>query len=637
MIPVLRPLLAALALSLAAGGVVAKKKPAAPAAPAACIDFYEHINSPWLLANPVAAGQTSRSRWDELNELAARQAQALAANTVGTAAGTGSAQGLLADLVASATGEAHLESAGNAVLPPLLERIENIGKPKDIAPTLAAFGAQGLPLLLQLNALRDPNSGQPQATLTPNGLGLFDPEFYGSQNPPLQRAVESYRAYVSELLKLSGVPGDKIAERTGWVIAIETDLAEAMRRGSDRTILTRAQADKTYPQLALAHYLQAQGATPTHVVLQYPTYFKAVDRMIGKTPVAHWRAYLRARLLSDLAPTLGKDYWRAYSGLYDVVLRGAAGPKNSSERTSQLLSGDASELFNAAYAERYLAKAEAQKAEAIGAAIRTAMGRAIDRAAWLSAEGKAAARAKLDAMGLAIGTPTAPVSFEGLRFDRSQYAANVLSLRRWRQARDVSLLTRPIWPWPVDQTRPLIGYEPAGNRLIVTAAALQAPVFTGKIDAADYGALGALVAQQMSLAFNRFEGTDDMAWKNRTASVNEQYKTDLPATVAKPDAEKIRAFNIADLAGVELAWDAFETLGTVDTAAKKTFFAVWASLWARNDRELSSATADTAIFAPPKWRVNGPLGNTPGFQQAYGCKAGQAMFKPEQERIAIWR
>jgi putative endopeptidase len=307
-------------------------------------------------------------------------------------------------------------------------------------------------------------------------------------------------------------------------------------------------------------------------------------------------------------------------------------------RMASLTSQEGSELLSAAFAETYLSKAKEQQVDAIGEAIRAAMGRAIDRSTWHSADGKAASRTKLAAMRVSIGTPLHPVSFDGLRFDRSSYAGNVLALRRWNRARSLALLGTAIWPWPISQTRPAIGYQASENRLIVTAAALNPPAFEGKSAASDYGSLGALVAQQMSLGFADFAQPDGAALTSRQAGLISQFSA-YPATdMVKVNGTRMLRQNTADLAAIEIAWDAFNALGTPDPAAAKEFFRAWASVWARQDSPAALAAAQSqSDFAPAKWRVNGPLSNTPAFAKAYACKAGQPMTRAAKDQLAIWR
>jgi putative endopeptidase len=96
--------------------------------------------------------------------------------------------------------------------------------------------------------------------------------------------------------------------------------------------------------------------------------------------------------------------------------------------------------------------------------------------------------------------------------------------------------------------------------------------------------------------------------------------------------------NAADLAAIEIAWDALMAKGEPDVEARKTFFRSWAGVWARQDNPAALAAAQSqSSFSPVRWRVNGPLVNTPAFSKAFACKSGQAMYKPEKDQLAIWR
>ena len=37
-----------------------------------------------------------------------------------------------------------------------------------------------------------------------------------------------------------------------------------------------------------------------------------------------------------------------------------------------------------------------------------------------------------------------------------------------------------------------------------------------------------------------------------------------------------------------------------------------------------------------RFRVNAPLSNTPAFAEAFQCKAGDPMVRPEKDRCQIW-
>src|SRR5688572_18883724 len=180
----LSPLVGSLLLTLAAAPVAAQR---APAAPQACTDFYGYTNAAWLAQNPLPATQDHFSRWDQLNALGLVQRDQVLASTTAPAGATVSMR--LADLFASAEDEA----------------------------AIAALHAAGLPVLVDLQVLRD-NRGNPYAQVGPAGMGLPDPGFYGSADPLVQPVEQKYTAAVSEWLRLTGTPANKLAEQTGQVL-----------------------------------------------------------------------------------------------------------------------------------------------------------------------------------------------------------------------------------------------------------------------------------------------------------------------------------------------------------------------------------------------------------------------------------
>jgi putative endopeptidase len=323
--------------------------------------------------------------------------------------------------------------------------------------------------------------------------------------------------------------------------------------------------------------------------------------------------------------------------MHSLAVPGAGASPTASQRLQALGRAEGMELLSAAYAESYATPATLQRAQAIGEAIRAAMGRGIDRATWLSPEGKQASRTKLAAMQLAIGKPLDPVSFADLRFDRGNYAANLLALRRWNRARAMARLSTTVWPWPVSQATPALGYQPAQNQLVVTAATLQPPAFEARSTASDFGSFGALLAQQMSLAFADYVEGDGRALASRQQPLIAQYDK-YSAGNAPVNGTRMLRQNAADLAAIEVAYDAFATQGPADPVSTQEFFRAWASVWARQDNPAALAAAQhTSSFAPAKWRANGPLSNSPAFLATFSCKAGSSMFRLAQEQASIWR
>lgn len=620
-----RAILAVALLVFLDGQALARKKhpPVSPPV-TACTDFYEVSNHDWLQAHPLPATANSFSRWDELNALADRQTRELLARNGTEAAGP--ATRLLADFVASERDPAQLAAAAQATARPLLTKIDAIRKPRDIAPVVAAMQAAGIPALFDFDVLRDPDTGQARGTFQPAALGLPGSEFYGRSEPALKALTGQYRQSLVAALTAAGLSSAAASQQADGALAVETALAKAMIGQGDRIAATKTLAQP------LAQTLKALAVAPDEVTLHQPAYFTSVEKLLANPALLPMQAYLRTRVMLALAEALPDDPRRA-----TLVTLGLTPALSVSDRLSAWLRDEGADLLDIAYAETIVGSNRQQQAQVIAEAVRAAMTRSIERASWLSADGKAAATRQLSAMRLAIGTPVIPVSLDGLAMDRDNLAANVLAVRRWNHARALARLQVPTWPWPVDQTRPMIGYQAADNRVIVTAAALQAPVFGNGTQAADFGALGALIGQQISLAFADLAGADGVALQARIAGLVAQYSAYPLMTGMTVDGQRTLRMNAADLAGLELAWDAYRS-HAVDSSGDRAFFTAWASLWARQDRDsiMASTSPSASVFAPSRWRVNGPLANLPAFAQTFACAAGQPMTRGTVQ-IAVWR
>ena len=110
-------------------------------------------------------------------------------------------------------------------------------------------------------------------------------------------------------------------------------------------------------------------------------------------------------------------------------------------------------------------------------------------------------------------------------------------------------------------------------------------------------------------------------------------------TAVNVDGTRTRDENAADLAGVELALDAFTTANPGSTPeAAQQFFAAWAELWRQQAAPAAAQhAAMTSPHAPGHWRTNGPLANLPAFGTAFACEPGAPMQRTEAEQIRIWR
>jgi putative endopeptidase len=637
-----------------------KKTPAATA----CSDFYTFSNADWLKSNTVVSGAGPVSALGQMRERSLQQQRDLLDNAMRAPQGT--VQKLLGDFWASGLDEAAVEADGSNAIAPLLTRINGIRKAKDVPPAIAALHQVGIPVVFNFSpdvdlAALDRHIGY----FSQGGLGLTDPEFYTRGDADTKALLARYTDYIKRILTLTGTPQAQLAAQAQAVIDLETRIARSSRPltalrdpRANYAPASSAGLAKQYKRLQLGDFLKAQGVKDDTVSMANPQLFAQLDGLVGSLPPAQWQAYLRYHVGNAMAPYLSRPFRDADYEFRGRLLRGETATAPRWKQVLDAINTAAGPMLGHEYAARYLPAATDARAEAIAKQVRDALAGSVERSTWMSVQAKGEARDKLGKLKIEIGTPSRDLDYSVQPMGRGSFGGNMLIASTWRHREEMKRIGRGNADrrWDVLPQHPALAYDIAQNRLIVTAAMLQAPVLDMSKEAAEqYGTYGALVGHELSHAVDSkgrlvdargevrtwWTPADDAAWQDRVNKLAAQYDG-----YAYPGLGGVRVNgrqtgeeNAADLASVELAYAAFAAEPSAATeSGKQAFFKAWAGLWAEQDSaETAKLAAATDVHAPGQWRANGPLVNQPAFGEAYQCKAGTAMQRNPAEQIAIWR
>ena len=668
MIPTPRPLVLALGLGLIAllpapHADAQRKKTRAPATSAQCTDFYTYANAGWLKANPSPGEAGATSALGQLSDKARLQQRQLL--DAAMASPQNDVQNRLGDFWASGLDEAAVEADGSRPIATLLSRIDAIGKPKDVAATIAALHQVGIPVAfnfapdVDLTAL-DRHIGY----FMQGGMGLPDPAFYTRGDADTRVVMDRYRGYVRQILALTGTPEQRLDADVAAVIEIETalarksvSLAELGQAAGNFAPVAVATASKRYRNLQLDRFLDAQGVKDDRVSLANPALFAELDSMVAKVKPQHWRAYLRWRVGDAMAPYLSRSFRDAGFAFRGQVLEGRSTQAPRWQQVLDAINVAAGPMLGREYAARHLKPEHRRQAGLVVDEIRQVLLAEVEASSWLSTEARAEAKAKLETMKIEIGTPRRDLDYSVQPMGRGSFGSNMLIASTWRHREEMKRIGKGNADrrWDVLPQEPALTYDIAQNRLIATAAVLQAPVFDPANRDALYGAYGALVGTQVNRAIDAqgsridargqvrdwWSQADRDAWTRLGDRVAAQYaRQEFPGLKGqRVDGALVRNVALADQAGLALAAQAHaNALPQAKQAAQQAFFTAWSQLWAQQVSENSAAERlKTDIHAPGPLRSNVPLGNLPGFGAAFGCKAGQPMQYPEADQIQIWR
>ncbi|MEO6366217.1 MAG: M13 family metallopeptidase [Luteimonas sp.] len=673
--PNMKPLALALIVGLAAASAAfdadaqkkkkapAKKKPVAEAV-TACTDFYTYTNKDWLQSNIVPAGNGSTSALGLMSARALQQQRDLLDNAMRMP--QGNVQKLLGDFWASGLDEAAGEADGSNAIAPLLTRINGIRRAKDVPAAIAALHQVGIPVAFNFSADIDLNDlDRHIGYFSQGGIGLPDPAYYTRTDADTRALLGRYNNYVQKILTLTGTPADKAAAEAQAVIDLETRIAQSSKpltglrdpRANYAPVAVNTLAGP-YKQLQLVDFLKAQGVTDDTVSMANPELFTQLNALVASLQPEQWKTYLRYQVGNAMAPHLSKSFRDADFEFRGRVLRGEKTPLPRWQQTLNAINTAAGPMLGREYAGRYLPAGTKARADAIAAEVRDALVRGVDRNTWMSAPAKAEAKAKLGKLRIETGTPRRDLDYTVQPMGRGSFGGNMLIASTWRHREEMKRIGRGNAErrWDVLPQQPALAYDIAHNRLIVTAAMLQAPVLDMAQDAAGhYGTYGALVGHELSHAVDSkgrnvdaagnlrdwWTPADSAAWEGSVARVASQYDgyAYAPLGGVRVNGRQTREENAADIAGIELAWDAFaKAQPAALEPARQAFYQSWAKLWAQQSSvDAATLMASTDLHAPGQWRTNGPLVNQPSFAETFKCKAKQPMYKEASGQIALWR
>ena len=630
-------------------------------------DFFQYALGTWLQKTVIPAEYERFGVDQDVDEATHRTLKAILEEAAAKPAAPGSDLRKVGDFYASGMDEASIRRLGAAPLRPAFQRLDRVKDPASLARALADLHRLGYPAAFAFSVEQDDKeSTRHSAMVAQGGLGLPDRDYYTQDDPRSRALLADYRAHLGRLLKLAGLDP---AEAEG-ILALESRLARAsMTRVELRDphaiyhAMSPAQLRTAAGGFPIQVYLEALGVpAQDRVVVRQPGFLGEVGRMAREVPPAQWRAYLRWTVLRSAAPFLSEPFEAESFAFNGTRLQGTTAMHPRWKRVMFAADRGLGEALGRAYVERaFPARSKARVLEMVEH-LRTALGTRIDALDWMSPATKARARQKLAAMRVKVGYPDVWRDYSALRVKRQPFVLNALETRRFEFQRRLAKLGQPIDRNEWDMTPPTNNayYNPTMNEIVFPAGILQPPYFDALADdAVNYGNIGATIGHEMTHGFDD-EGRqydadgnlkswwtpeDEKAYNARAELVVRQFDAYEPLPGLHLNGRLTLGENIADLGGLKIAWDAWKLsqkgrgapapLGGF--SPEQRFFLGYAETWRVITREEATRLrAVTDPHSPARFRVNGPLSNLPEFYDAFGCRDGDPMKRPEQDRPAIW-
>ncbi len=634
----------------------------------ACTDFGGFVNGKWQAANAIPGDRTSWGAFEMLGE----HSLAVQHQLVEQAAAMKDAKGvekIVGDFWATGMDEAKINAQGIAPLKSRLDAIDALTDGAAVAEYLRGSFAKGEGTLFAFGPNPDfKDSSINIAYAFQGGLGLPDKSYYFDTDK--KDKLAAYEQHVAKVLALSGIPEADAAAQAKNVIAFETRLAKVSKSSEELSRdaalyyhpVSLADADKLTPNFPWSRFFESQGvAAPKMFSLAIPDFHAEVDKMLGDTPVATWKSYLRFQTVDGASPYLSEAFVQENFNFYRKALRGQKEMKPRWKRVLDTVEGQAGEALGQMYVQVAFPPESKARMEQLVKNLSEALKGRIETLAWMSPDTKKKALEKWATFTPKIGYPDKWRDWTGLDTSRDSYIANVLAANEFNYKWSLGKIGKPVdkTEWGMSPQTVNAYYNPQQNEIVFPAAILQPPFFDAKADdALNYGGIGAVIGHEMIHGYDdqgsRFGPTgnfenwwtdaDMKGFMGLTGKLIAQFNGYEAAPGEHVNGKLTLGENIADLGGLSVAYEAFKraTDGQPDAMVEglprdQRFFLNWGTVWRRNfTPEELAVRLQTDPHAPANFRAIGAPSNHPAFAAAFSCKAGDAMVRDGDSRIVIW-
>jgi putative endopeptidase len=637
-----------------------------------CKNFFQYANGGWLKRSEIPGDQP---RWGSFNELQEQNYATLKDVLTEAATNASSAKDAnirkLGTFYGTCMDSTAVERARIDPLRGELNQIAAIRDRRGVEAAILRLHRLGIPAGFVFRSTPDAKkSARTIAEVYQGGLGLPDRDYYSKTDSASEKIRGQYIVHVANMLQLSGQDKAAAEGAAQSIMRLETALASAsMTREAQRDpeaiyhLTTRAALQKETPSFAWTSYLSGLGLKSVDEVnVAQPAFLGAFDSLLTAAPLEGWKSYLRWNLIANTAPALSSPFVKESFRFNSTVLQGVKEMRPRWKRCLRFSDNAVGEILGQAYVRKNFPPEAKARALEMVRNIRAELHSRLGQLTWMNAQTKTRAYAKLDSIINKIGYPDSWRDYAKLEAQPGPFVSNLLLAKEFETRRQLNKIGRPTDRKEWGMTPPTVNayYSPPTNEITFPAGIMQPPFFNPKADdAVNYGGMGGAIGHEITHGFDdegrQFDAqgnlsgwwteADTKEFNRRAEVVEKQFDNYVAIDSLHVNGKLTLGENIADLGGLLIAHGAYRRSlqgrpqpAPIDgLTGDQRFFLAWAQIWRAKSRpEYTRLLVNVDPHAPPEFRTIGPLSNIPAFAQAFGCKAGDPMVRPESARAQIW-
>ena len=633
-------------------------------------DFYNYVNGTWAKTAKIPADKPTWGSFHILREKTDENCLLILDNLLKENFAQGTEGQKIKDLYESFIDWKKRDAEGLKPIEGLLTKIDNIKTLVDLQKYLEEVTPEGENPICAWGVYADMKDSNMNTVYLGNfsiGMGR---DYYQKDNKENTEALQKYQDYVMAIFKV--LKDDKAAEKAKQMVDFERSIAKLMLTNEeDRNPnlsynpQTMAELSKLVKNINLPQLLKNVGVNTDKVVISEIRLYKQYDKFINEKNLPLIKDYLKYQLVADNASNLTKELDELSFNFYSKELQGQQEQRPMNKRALSVINGILGEAFGKLYVEKYFPPKAKEEMVTLVDYLKKSFAQHIKDVTWMSDATKEKALAKLNKFTVKVGYPDKWEDYSKLTIEpaaKSVYYTNLQRVNEWAYQKSLEKVGKPVdkTKWGMSPQTVNAYYNPLYNEIVFPAAILQPPFFNFEADpAVNFGGIGAVIGHEMTHGFDdsgaEFDGDgnlqnwwtaeDKKNFENATQALAKQYDQYEPVKGVFVNGTFTSGENIADLGGVNIAFDALQMYlkdkGNVDKISNFTqdqrFFISWGTVWRTlsTDKYLTNQVK-TDPHSPGYFRSFGPLVNVEAWYKAFDVKEGDKLYKKPEDRIKIW-
>ena len=640
-------------------------------------NFYKYANGAWIQTAQIPADRSSFGPDELLTEKTSAQVKGLIQDAAASKPVPGSDAQKVGDYYASYMDENDIETKG---LSPLAGDLANITAINDKASLSAYLGTTLRADVDALNStnfytdhlfgvwitqgFEDPDHNFPY--LLQGGLGMPDRDYYLSTSPHMVDLRAKYQAHIANVLKLAGVADAET--KAAAILALETKMAQVHSTRVDSEDVhkannpwSKAEFVTKAPGLDWEVYFKAAGlGDQGKYIVWQPGAVTGLSALVASEPVAVWKDWATFHAVDHYAGVLPKAFVAERFAFYGTALSGTPQIQDRWKRAIGATNSALGEVVGKLYTDAYFPPESKAKITAMVDDLLTAYHARIESLTWMSPDTKTKALAKLGTLKVGVGYPDKWIDYSSLDVVRGDTYGNVRRAELFNYQRNLAKLrqTPDRGEWAMVPQIVNAVNLPLANALNFPAGILQPPYFDPEADAAyNFGSIGATIGHEISHSFddqgsqfdaqgrlaNWWTPADLVHFEGAGAKLAAQYDAYCPFTDLCINGKQVLSENIADVAGLSAAHDAYilSLNGKPDKVVggltgDQRFFLAFAQSWRETEREAAlRQQIQTDGHAPAEYRGD-TVRNLDAWYSAFTVTPGQKLYLAPADRVQVW-